>query len=337
MSADPPARPGRAARRRGRRPPAPLPQREGLDPVRFRVGPDPAAPATALAALLHRFPPLGDPEAVPLGVRFAAGDVVRADGTPWAAGDPVGPGDELWFHRELAAEEVPEAALPVLLRDEHLLVVDKPHDMATTPRGAHVRSSALVRLRRSTGITALSPLHRLDRRTAGVLVLGVRTEERAAYQQLFAARAVTKEYLARVRPGEACTLPRQVGVRAVLRDRLEKRRGELTTAVLPGGPNAETELEVLEQGADGTLLLRLRPATGRTHQLRAQLSSRGAPIVGEDLYPDPGAAEDAACRHGAQQLQLLARSLAFTDPCTGEERGITSGLSLAPVPRTLGR
>src|SRR5690625_6997950 len=57
-------------------------------------------------------------------------------------------------------------ALPIFLhRDDHLLVLDKPHDMATMPRGAHVLSSALVRLRRATGITTLSPLHRLDRRS----------------------------------------------------------------------------------------------------------------------------------------------------------------------------
>src|SRR5690606_3818412 len=110
-----------------------------------------------------------------------------------------GPGDELWFHRELRAEEVPEVELPVLLRDEHLLVLDKPHDMATMPRGAHVLSSALVRLRRRTGLVELSPLHRLDRRTAGVLAFGVRAQERAAYQGLFARGEVDKEYRARVR------------------------------------------------------------------------------------------------------------------------------------------
>lgn len=336
MSAPGP-RPGRAARRRARRTPAPLPQRDGLDPVRWSVPPAWDGPTTALAALCHRFPPLADPAATPLADRFRAGEIMRTDGTPWAAEDAVHPGEELWFHRELAAEEVPPARIPVLLHDAHLLVVDKPHDMATMPRGAHVRSSLLVRLRRETCIAELSPLHRLDRRTAGVIALGIRAEERSAYQQLFAARAVRKEYLARVRPAEGSTLPRAVGERTLLEDRLEKRRGELTTAVMPGTPNAETELEVIEQGADGTLLLRLLPATGRTHQLRAQLASRGAPIVGEDLYPDPGAAEDAARRHGAQPLQLLARSLAFTDPVTGEARHVTSTRALGPVPRTLAR
>lgn len=191
---------GRAARRRERRARPPLPQRQGLDAVRWVVPPStPARPAAQ--ALRERFPALADPQATPLLERFARGEIVAGDGAAWSADDLVGPGDQLWFHRELRAEEVPEVALSILHRDDHLLVLDKPHDMATMPRGAHVLSSALVRLRRATGITTLSPLHRLDRRTAGVLVFGIRPEERSAYQQLFARGEVDKEYLARVRPG----------------------------------------------------------------------------------------------------------------------------------------
>src|SRR5699024_500018 len=108
------------------------------------------------------------------------------------------------------------------------------------------------RLRRATGITTLSPLHRLDRRTAGVLVFGIRPEERSAYQQLFARGEVDKEYLARVRPGDDTGIPLMVRARAVLRDRLHKERGHLTTSVVEGVPNALTDLEVLARERDGT-------------------------------------------------------------------------------------
>lgn len=326
-------RPGRAARRRARRLPPPLPQRDGLDAVRWLVPRDaPAGPAASM--LLARFPALADPAATPLADRFAAGEVVDARGRAWAAGDPVVGGDELWFHRELRAEEVPAEPLPILFHDEHLLVIDKPHDVATMPRGAHVLASALVRLRRRTGIEQLVPLHRLDRRTAGVLAFGVRPEERGAYQQLFARREVDKRYEALVLPGPGCTLPRGVGERAELADRLEKRRGELIARIVPGALNAHTELEVLAAGdsegegpAEGrALLLGLRPRTGRTHQLRLQLSSRGAPIAGEDLYPDPSP-------EPAGPLQLLARSLAFTDPVTGQAREFRSGRVLGGLAR----
>src|SRR5699024_10420996 len=87
-----------------------------------------------------------------LPARFAAGEIVDAHGRAWAATDPVAPGEELWFHRELRPEAVPAAELTILHRDEHLLVIDKPHEIATMPRGAHVLASALVRLRRATGI-----------------------------------------------------------------------------------------------------------------------------------------------------------------------------------------
>ena len=298
--------------------------------MRHRVARD-AAQGIAFDSLLTRFPALGDPEATPLHERFVRGEIVRADGTAWAADAPVEPGDELWFHRELREEAVPEMDLPILHQDDHLLVVDKPHDMATMPRGTHVLSSALVRLRRSTGITTLSPLHRLDRRTAGVLAFGVRPADRSAYQELFARREVLKEYLARVRPAAGpagSAVPRgiagsgdapvtlRVGARAVLRDRLLKERGDLLTRVVEGEPNAITELEVLAQADDGTATLLLRPLTGRTHQLRAQLSHRGMPILGEDLYPSP--------RDPEGPLQLLARTLAFTDPVTGQEQRFSS-------------
>lgn len=294
----------------------------GLDPIRCAVGPR-ADAGTARELLLERFPALADAAATALDERFARGEIVRPDGSPWAAGDVLRPGDVLWFHREPRPEQVPDVALPVLAHDEHLLVIDKPHDMATIPRGVHVLSSALVRLRRRTGITDLVPLHRLDRLTAGVLAFGVRREERADYQTLFARGAVRKTYRAVV-ADRLCDL--EVGEDLLLRDRLDKPHGSLQALVLDGEPNAETALRVLAVAGEGhgrRALLELRPRTGRTHQLRVQLASRGWPILGDDLYPivrrDPP----------ALPLQLLAARLAFTDPVTGQERDLVSGRQLA--------
>ncbi|MGO1200270.1 MAG: pseudouridine synthase [Dermabacteraceae bacterium] len=333
-----PPRPGRAARRRARRRPPPLPQRDGLDAVRWQVPREAASGRKALEQLCERFPALADPAATPLAARFAAGEIVDAQGQAWAAEDPAAPGEELWFHRELRPEEVPEVELSVLHRDEHLLVIDKPHDIATMPRGEHILSSALVRLRRATGLATLVPLHRLDRRTAGVLALGIRPEERSAYQQLFARREVDKTYEALVVPAPDSPLPRSPGKTRALRDRLQKRHGELTTAVAPGEPNAETEYEVRALAAEGILHVRLRPRTGRTHQLRAQLAARGAPILGEDLYwPSQRPRPSAAFWPEGLPLQLLARRLAFVDPVTAEHREFRSAQELTAGSRTLGR
>ena len=85
-------------------------------------------------------------------------------------------------------------AVDVLHRDDDVLVVDKPHFLATIPRGRHVVETALVRLRRELDLPELSPAHRLDRVTAGVLLFVVRRERRGAYQTLFRDRRVRKTY-----------------------------------------------------------------------------------------------------------------------------------------------
>lgn len=321
------------SRLRGRRPaPRPLPQREGIDAVRWVIPPGhPRIPARV--ALETRFPALLDPAATPLEERFARGEVVRADGTAWADDEAVRPGDALFFHREFAPEDVPHVELPVLLRDEHLLVVDKPHGIATMPRGAHVRGSALARLRRATGLEDLTPLHRLDRLTAGVLAFGILPDERAAYQSVFsapAAAALVKTYRAVVPdPGW------KLGEQHLWSDRLVKPRGSLHTLVGDGPVNARTVARVLDRRpllADGpdptngpasaSALLELTPLTGRTHQLRAQCAHRGIPIHGDTLYGG----------QDAPDLQLLAASLAFTDPVTGQRRHLRSRRGLACWP-----
>ena len=80
------------------------------------------------------------------------------------------PGSFVYLYRELRDEVPVPFDIPVLYRDENIVVVDKPHFLATMPRGRHVAQTATVRLRRELGLPELSPAHRLDRLTAGVLV-----------------------------------------------------------------------------------------------------------------------------------------------------------------------
>lgn len=316
---------GRTARRTARlRARAPLGPVDGLAPVRLLVDAALLArsgPARVPDVLLARFPPLADPAATPLAQRVARGDVLRADGTAWGSEDRPAVGDELWFHRERAPEAVPAVHLPVLLHDEHLLAVDKPHDLATTPRGTHVLASALVRLRQETGIEELTPLHRLDRRTAGVLLLGVVPSERAEYQGIFARGEVTKEYEALVADGPRCV----TGARQEVALRLERTRGDLRTRVVEGPPNSRTTVEIGSPRSGGAREVRLWPATGRTHQLRVHLSHLGMPILGDELYPEPRPVAESG-----GTLCLLARALCFTDPVTGTPRRLRSTRELAP-------
>ena len=121
--------------------------------------------------------------------------------------------------------------------------MDKPHFLATMPRGRHVAQTALVRLRRELDLPELSPAHRLDRLTAGVLLFTARREVRGAYQTLFAHGLVHKTYLAVAHGVPDVELP------TVVRNRIIKRRGVLQATVEPGEPNAETLIEPLGRWA----------------------------------------------------------------------------------------
>lgn len=155
--------------------------------------------------------------------------------------DPYEPGAYVWFHRDMEPEPVVPFPLRVVHRDAHLLVVDKPHFLATTPRGSRITQTALARLRAELDLPALSPAHRLDRLTAGLVMFSIRPEDRGAYQLLFQERQVHKEYEALARHDPAVALPRTV------RSHIEKTRGVMAAAEVPGAePNAESLVELLD-------------------------------------------------------------------------------------------
>lgn len=274
---------------------------EGIGPARLRVHGGPV-----LAELQARF---GDDAAA----KVLAGEVVCADGSVVSDATELPAGAFIYWYRDLPDEVAVPFDVPVLYRDENIVVVDKPHFLATMPRGGHVVQTALVRLRRALGLWELSPAHRLDRLTAGVLVFTARREVRGAYQTMFASGGASKTYLARSSAG---TLTEPVE----LRNRIVKRRGSLQAVIEPGEVNAVTLIEPLGSG-----LFQLSPATGRTHQLRVHMNSLGLPIDGDPLYPT---VLDVAAGDFSTPLQLLAHRLAFVDPVTGVEREFVSERTL---------
>ena len=277
---------------------APLPLRDGLGPARVRLHGGPV-----LAELTARF-------GAPARAKVLAGEVVDADGAVVDEATVLPAGSHVYLYRELPDEVPVPFDIPVLYRDADIVVVDKPHFLATMPRGRHVAQTALVRLRRELGLPELSPAHRLDRLTAGVLLFTTRREVRGAYQTLFARGLVTKTYLARAAVDPALELPR------VVRSRIVKRRGHLQAVCEPGEPNAET---LVERVSDG--LYRLTPRTGRTHQLRVHMASLGMPIEGDPLYPT---VIDVPADDFSTPLRLLAQRLEFDDPVTGVRREFVS-------------
>jgi tRNA pseudouridine32 synthase / 23S rRNA pseudouridine746 synthase len=247
----------------------------------------------------------------PARAKVLAGEVVDADGAVVDDATVLPTGSSVYLYRELPHEVPVPFDMPVLYHDPDIVVVDKPHFLATMPRGQHVAQTALVRLRRELGLPELSPAHRLDRLTAGVLLFTTRRELRGAYQTLFARGLVSKTYLARAAVDPALALPRLV------RSRIVKRRGQLQAVCEPGVPNAETLVELLSPGG----LYRLTPRTGRTHQLRVHMASLGIPITGDPLYPN---VVDVPTGDFSAPLQLLAQRIAFDDPVTGLRREFVS-------------
>jgi tRNA pseudouridine32 synthase/23S rRNA pseudouridine746 synthase len=247
--------------------------------------------------------------------KVLGGEVLAADGSVVTAATVLPPNSHVYLYRDLPDEVPVPFDVPVLYRDENIVVVDKPHFLATMPRGGHVTQTALVRLRRELDLPELSPAHRLDRLTAGVLLVTARREVRGDYQTLFARGEVRKAYLARAAVDPALELP------TVVRSRIIKERGRLQAYEEPGEPNAETLVELLSD--DGSY--RLTPRTGRTHQLRVHMASLGLPLVNDPLYPQ---VLDVAPDDFSAPLGLLAQWLQFDDPVTGRPREFVSARHL---------
>ena len=263
------------------------------------------------AWLRHRLP-----EHVDVADMLAQQRFVGEDGRAVREDDPFVNHQFVWFHRDLREDEAEVTApIHVVHRDDRLVVVDKPAFLSSIPRGRHVLQSVVVRLRAELGLPDLSPLHRLDRVTSGLLMLATEPRWRGPYQSLFEHRAVDKTYwaLAPLSPG--------LDFPVVVRNHIHKERGAWQAQVAPGAPvNAETLIE-LESEVEGRGVYRLSPRTGRTHQLRLHLHGLGIPIIDDPLYP---VVRDVPVDDFSRPLQLLAGEIAFTDPVDGSRREFRS-------------
>lgn len=296
-------------------PTPPLPIRDGLGPSRIRLPDPPVEYPTVVDYLTDRFPA----DARRLREKVAAGEVVDAAGVPIDDRTSIVPRTDIYLYRDPPIEPVVPFAIDVLHRDDALVVADKPHFLATTPRGRFVVQTALVRLRRDLGIAELSPAHRLDRLTAGVLLFTVRPDVRRAYQEMFRHRSMSKTYEA-IAPYRAdLSFPRTVSSRII------KERSNHQAVEIPGEPNAVTTVDIVRRDGDRALY-RLHPHTGKTHQLRVHMNSLGLPIEGDPLYPT---VTDVAVDDYRSPLQLLARTIEFVDPLSGEPRRFSSTRTLA--------
>ena len=216
-----------------------------------------------------------------------------------------------------------EARIPfeeaVLYQDDHLVVADKPHFLPVTPSGHYLQETLLVRLKKRLGIDTLIPIHRIDRETAGLVLFSTQPDERNAYQALFRDHAVTKHYEAIAPWRQDLTWPITRKSR-IIEDEPFFRQREV-----PGQPNSETHMDVIEK-CGGLARYALSPVTGKKHQLRVHMNALGLPILNDRMYPPVAETPDDDYR---LPLQLLAKSIAFTDPVTGQARHFQSQRTLA--------
>ena len=334
----------------------PLAQKNGIDPIQLilprveelpaELTPNNTAPATIADYLVARFYP-NDPQII--HARFNTGEVRLDDGTVLTSDSPYMPGERIWYFRELADEPQLPSDMPVLYEDEHVLAIDKPHFLPTTPRGAYIAQTALTKLRVREDNPLLIPIHRLDRPTAGVLLFAKTVEARRPFQMMFQHRQVSKTYRAVAPvPADATAAEQALSEEGLqVRSHIQKIRDQLQVQQLSEEqcaaqgvePNTLTTVKILRtftpsaQAVEGWraepnrewALYDLAPHTGKTHQLRAHLNMLSSPILGDVLYPQ--VLPDAPDRP-EYPLQLLAYSLHFEHPITGERVDLYSGRSL---------
>lgn len=197
-----------------------------------------------------------------------------------------------------------EPWLAVVHRDDDILVLAKPSGLLCVP-GKPAEHADCLEARAQDAFPGAMTVHRLDKDTSGVIVMGLNRKAHAHLSLQFETRKTEKSYIARVwgsvedESGHvdlpiACDWPNRP------RQRVDHENGR----------SAQTDWEVIARERNATRL-RLLPATGRSHQLRVHMLSLSHPILGDNFY-----AHDEAFA-AADRLQLHAETLAFAHPADG--------------------
>lgn len=248
--------------------------------------------------------------------RMQRGDVLDAHGKALTPASGYQANSKIFYFRSLQVEVRIPFDEVVLYQDDYLIAVDKPHFLPVTPAGRYLQETLLVRLKNSLGIDTLAPMHRIDRETAGLVLFTIQPQTRNLYQSLFRERSVSKEYEA-IAPYRA-----DLGLPITYCSRLMESAAFMKMEEVAGEPNAETAIDLME--VEGTLArYKLEPVSGQKHQLRAHMAALGIPIVNDriypELHPDEGADQDYS-----QPLKLLAKTIEFVDPISGQLRQFQS-------------
>jgi tRNA pseudouridine32 synthase / 23S rRNA pseudouridine746 synthase len=277
-----------------------------INPSRVYLPKLDSPPPTILDYLYLRFPHL---DRSVLEERVREGKIFLKDRTAISIDTPYKPGIMLFYYREAVEEPQIPFQERIIFQNQHLLIADKPHHIPVTPSGSYVNQCLLSRLQKRTGLHQLSPIHRLDIGTAGVVLFSLKRETRHLYHKLFAEGKVTREYFA------VASTPGNIDCeRWDIENRLIPGEPWFRMKIAEGEVNAATRI-LLQEHKDNKGLFYLLPRTGKKHQLRIHLNSLGFPIINDPLYPE---VRDYLTQDYTKPLQLLAKRLSFQDPISGE-------------------
>ena len=253
--------------------------------------------------------------------RLQTGLVVSDHGKPLALDAPYLAGQRIHYWRDAG----PEPRIPfderIIYQDEHILVADKPHFLPVTPTGRYVQETLLVRLKKRTGLADLTPMHRIDRDTAGLVMFCIRVQDRDAFAAMFRGRNLAKTY--------ECIAPFSAGLSfpLVRKTRLVTSPDSFMQMVeAVGEANSETRIDLIERLSGDLARYSLQPISGKRHQLRAHMNGLGLPILGDGIYPK--LTPETQQPDYSRPLQLLAKELVFEDPVTTLKHQFVSQLRL---------
>jgi tRNA pseudouridine32 synthase / 23S rRNA pseudouridine746 synthase len=265
-----------------------------------------------LAFLSGKFP------AIPLPIwekRIAEGKVFDENRQRIMLTTEYVPLRRIFYFREVRNEPIIPFAEKILYLDDEILVACKPHFLPVTPGGRYVDECLLNRLRISTGIEDLAPLHRIDRGTAGLVLFSVNKKSRGLYSKLFMNGQVEKTYQSLA----ACNPFQETAAWDVM-NRIEQGEPWFRMKTVPGSVNARSAINLVEVKGETARFI-LQPLTGRTHQLRIHMSGLGFGILNDRYYPELQTERDD---NFDTPLQLVAQKLRFKDPLSGRNREFTS-------------
>ena len=314
--------------------------RKGVSPS--KVGIPANTHLSAIEFLVQRFPAIQREVWLQ---RFLEGGILNAEGINIGPNQSVLHETHLLYFRHVADEPTLPFKAQIIFQDEHLIVADKPHFMPVTPGGQYVQQSLLVQLKQDFNLPELSPIHRIDRETAGLVMFSVRANDRNAYQQLFRLQQVQKTYeaIAGIPESSPLNMVFPITYKSMMAsDEQFFKMRELTAreCATTDQSNSETWIDCVEslepdvsassaskQSLKSLAKYIMKPVTGQRHQLRVHMNALGLPILHDQFYPTVKkltTEEDDF----EQPLQLLAKSIAFLDPLTGQTREFKSELKL---------